>query len=473
MLSPRLARGLSEMLSLHTNRPCRTVALALLAAMALRASGASAAEAPAAAPRDVVLVTFDALRQDHLSLFGYERNTSPTIDWLAQHGTALRDVVPAGLSTKTSLTSLLTSLEYRTHRVLEKNEHLPPNLLTIAEAFRKQGYATAGFVATPHLAAELGYGRGFDEYEDFSSAGKEFVRAATVRDRVLAYLDRPLPPGRRARFVYIHFLDPHPPWLEPSPWLTEKEPAKRLFSCVELPPPEKVASISAQKRTNLIAKYDGAILAGDQALGAVVEKLRAQNALDRTLIAVSADHGLELLDRYSASHGWNPFDEVARGFLVLYDGAKAWGPAPAIQARNVDVAPTLMARAGLAIPAEFQGLDVFARAAQVPPIAISQGNHCVAVRTLTHKLVWIDFPADLPFPAMLHRGFSLFDLRADPGEKRDVQAEEPETFAQLRQAFDGFQREVGAKTESSVDPKHQQGLSDEARQRLEALGYVE
>ncbi len=449
--------------------------MALVAlALSWTSARAQTAAAPApVAPKDILLVSFDALRQDHLSVFGYARQTSPTLEWLASQGTALRDVVPAGLSTKTSLTSLVTALEYRTHHILQKNEHLPASIVTVAEALRDQGYATAGFVATPHLAAELGYDQGFDRYEDFAGAGKHAVSAAEVRDRVLAYLDEPLPAGRRARFVYVHILEPHPPWLDPSPWLTTKEPGKRIFACVELPPPEKVAKITPQRLTNLVAKYDGAILAGDRALGAVVDKLRTQGRLARTVIGVTTDHGLELLDRYSASHGWNPFDEVARGFLVLYDGSRPWGPAPRIQARNVDVLPTLLARAGASLVPSFQGVDVFGATAKVPEIAFSRGNHCVAVRTLTHKLIWIDFPADVPFPASLTRGFSLFDLRTDPAERRDVKGEQPEVFAKLRDAFLAFQRDEGAKAEDPADPKHTQGLSPEARERLEALGYVE
>lgn len=449
------------------------LAIGLCTAFARAADAPTPATTPSAGPKDVLLVSFDALRQDHISAFGYSRATTPTMEWLASHGTALRDVVPAGLSTKTSLTSLLTSLEYRTHRILEKNEHLPPSITTVAEALREQGYATAGFVATPHLSAELGYDQGFDRYEDFARSGEHFVGAAEVRDKVLAYLAEPLPPGRRARFVYVHILEPHPPWLDPSPWLVGKEGGKRIFSCVEMPPPAKVAKITPERLANLVAKYDGAILAGDAALGAIVDKLRETRALERTVIGVTTDHGLELLDRYSASHGWNPFDEVARGFLVLYDGSRPWGPAPKLQARNVDVVPTLVARAGAAEHPAFQGADVFGAPGKVPEIAIAEGNHCAAVRTLTHKLIWIDFPADIPFPASLHRGFALFDLRADPGEKKDVQSEQPEVFAKLRDAFLAFQKDVSGKVDDPADPKHQQGLSPEARERLEALGYVE
>ncbi len=452
---------------------CLIGSLAWPVVAARAAPAASVASKPSDPPEDILLVSFDALRQDHLSVFGYERKTSPTLEWLANHGTSMRDVVPAGLSTKTSLTSLVTALEYRTHHILQKNEHLPASIVTVAEALRDQGYATAGFVATPHLAAELGYDQGFDRYEDFASAGKHAVGAAEVRDRVLAYLDEPLLAGRRARFTYVHILEPHPPWLDPSPWLTMKEPGKRIFACVELPPPAKIAKITPQKLTNLIAKYDGAILAGDAALGAIVDKLRAQGRLARTVVGVTTDHGLELLDRYSASHGWNPFDEVARGFLVLYDGARPWGPAPVIQARNVDVLPTLVARAGASLAPTFQGVDVFGAADKVPEIAFSRGNHCVAVRTLTHKLVWVDFPENVPFPASLTRGFSLFDLRTDPGERRDVKGEQPEVFAKLRDAFLAFQRDEVGKREDPADPKHVQGLSPEARERLEALGYVE
>ena len=135
---------------------------------------------PVGEGRNVLLITLDGLRQDHLSGRGYGRTTSPNLDWIASNGAFFDTIVPSGCSTKASLTSLLTSVDYSTHRLLEHDGKLADSYETLAEAFYAGGWETHGFVATPHLRGALGYGQGFEHYQDFGASKEDYVPADQV-----------------------------------------------------------------------------------------------------------------------------------------------------------------------------------------------------------------------------------------------------------------------------------------------------
>lgn len=137
---------------------CATVSLAC-ACLALVISGCAAGpEAPGPEAPNVVLITLDGLRRDHVSCFGYPRATTPNIDWLASRGLALSNMVPTSCSTKISLTSLFTSRDYPSHSVAEWRQKLDDEYVTLAEIFRDAGYTTAGFVGSPWIARRLNCG---------------------------------------------------------------------------------------------------------------------------------------------------------------------------------------------------------------------------------------------------------------------------------------------------------------------------
>lgn len=447
----------------------RSVVPAALLALAGTGWQCHRTDAPAARPvrKNVVLITLDGLRQDHLSGLGYARPTSPRIDWLAQRGLVYRTIVPTSCSTKGSLTSLFTALDMATHRIADHHAVLEDSYLTLAEVFRAAGYQTAAFVASPHLTAEMNYSQGFEIYEDFEDAPR-FVPADRLVRGMGEFLRQRSPAA--PFFLYAHFQEPHPPWLHPSPWLTEPELSNKFFSCTHVPSAAELATIDAGKRSRLVAKYDGAIRFADEQIGILVDQLRQRQLLEHTLIAIATDHGIELMERYSATHGYNPFDEVVRNFLVLYDGD---GKLPSldtgrIQGRIFDIGPTLMRRVGLDVPAVMQGVDLLNDAARLPEFAFTHCYMGYVVRSGDRKLVSVRFPTRKNRPPGMEDGDRLFDLRADPGERRDVKEQQPEAFARLQAALAGYRAEwEGDAPPAAPTPR----LRPETRERMRALGY--
>ena len=469
----------------RASRRLRHAILSLLLALTTGLGACRDAEPPAPstalpdAPKNIVLLSLDALRQDHLSTFGYTRPTSPNIDWLAEHGIAYRSIVPSGCSTKTSLTSLLTALDYDRHGILDHGDVLPDSYLTLAEALQAIGYETFAYVATPHLAAELNYDQGFDHFSDFSNLDSGYIRADQILGRILADLDAPSI-GTTPFFIYAHFEEPHPPWIYGSPWLDHPEPSQRFFdrSCTFVPSAADLAAFPPDLRRRLIAKYDASIRHADAAIGLLLDNLRRLGQLQNTLVAVTTDHGLELLERYSATHGYTPFDEVVRTFFILYDGSSPIN-APFgtnIQGRIFDIGPTLMARAGLPIPSPFQGVDLLQHADQLPTLAFSTCYNAQVARSLDHKLIWFDYSRKRVRkknkPVGYQEGPLLFDLRADPGETHDIRREEPAIFHSFAQALDAYRQRTGA-SHLQIEQMDDSELRRETTERLRSLGYID
>jgi arylsulfatase A-like enzyme len=453
--------------------------VAALAAALVAGCGEPPATAPAppADAPNVILLTLDGLRADHLASFGYERETAPNIDWLAARGLALSEFAVSSCSTKISLTSLLTSLDYPHHQIGEHKQTLPDEIVTLAEVFQARGWSTAGFVGTPWLARSLHYDQGFDHYEDFRDSRKKRIGADSVVGAALEFLGRRHRKEPRPFFLYLHLKEPHPPWREGSPWLERAGHVSKFFDewCGYIPTEAELAALPEAERAELIAKYDGAIKYADDWIGVLLAALRERRLLENTVIAVSTDHGMDLLDHYSGGHGFTPFDAVVRGFLVLFDGRRRLDPAsvPEVQGRLLDVGPTLLGLAGLEAPPGIDGVDLLGPE-RPPELAFATCFSGEVARSRRYKLIRFD-----PKLVELHGGqwprgvsgeWMLFDLERDPGETRDVGPEAPETLARLRGALEAH----GGRTEPRhASPELVEKIDERSLERLRDLGYVE
>jgi arylsulfatase A-like enzyme len=452
-------------------------AVMLLCAPELPAARAEKSPRARTASPNVVLITLDALRQDHLSFNGYKvRQTTPTLDRLSRKGLFFPNIIPTGCSTKASLTSLFVSTGFEKHRVLDHDAVLSEDHTTLAETFRMNGYQTVGFVASPHLAAAMRYDQGFAVYNDFSGETNSYVRAETITDRVLQFLakrkqsDQPNGPF----FAYIHFEEPHPPWLAENEW-TKPESTKTSFfdkGCSYLPTPQEFQSESSEK-PSLVAKYDASIRYADEQIGRVISQLEADGDLANTIVAISTDHGIELLDRYSATHGYNPFDEVVRGFLLLYDGRGVvkvrGGVSPKnIQGRLFDIGPTLFRLARLEKMPKTDGRDMINDYKAIPPVAFTQCYGAISVRSADYKLIYFNYDEVKRLPRQSENDFVLYDLRSDPYERKDIQFVKRDVYRAMRKKLIAYMNEMQKNPTPSTVP-----LDAETLERLKSLGYIQ
>jgi choline-sulfatase len=387
-----------------------------------------------------VLVTIDTLRADRVGCYGAGPGHTPALDALAAAGARFETAVSPAPLTLPSHTTLLTGLDPPAHGVRHNGVfRLGEGVTTLAERFRGEGFATAAFVSAFVLERRFGLARGFDVYDDRLSAAKLSRGATAVPERsagetvdtALAWLATAPP----RFFLWVHLYDPHADYA---------------------PPAEFAARFRGRP-------YEGEVAYADAELGRLLAAVDARFPAEGTAVAATSDHGESLGEHGEATHAYGVYDATQRVPLILRGpGVEAGRVAPG-PARLADVASTLLALAG-AGPLEGAGaslLPVLAGREAAPSSAyvetlatqLDMGwSPLLGLRTATHKYVRAPRP-------------ELYDVRADPGETRDLAAAAPELAAELDRELEG--RLSGA---APVTPAG--ALGPEERARLASLGYV-
>jgi arylsulfatase A-like enzyme len=472
-----------------------SLVLALLAggaaAVAAVSEGHPPPQPPAArAQPNILLVSIDSLRRDHLHCYGYARETSPTIDRLAREGTIFRTVVAPTSWTLPSHLTLLTALPPEAHGVVDDGMRLRGNALFLAQVLWRAGYATGGVVSAPYLDAGYGFGQGFDLYDDYTVAkasqnrSHQGTTSPALVDTVLRWLDGWDGGGRqRPFFLFVHMWDVHYDYAPPPPYDRMFDPDYRGAVTGENYEygTQVHAGMDPRDLTHIVALYDGEIRFTDLYLGHLLDRLRAMGVLDDTVVVVTADHGDEFFEHGNKSHSKALYDETTLVPLVVRFPPRV--PAGKVvdgQVRLMDVAPTILSLAGVSRPPDF-GASAFgasyaaadltpwitAPAGADPPALIAftdlrttyAPQPLAAVRTTSSKFI---------------RGLrdqqseELYDLAADPGEQVNLLRRDPSLATPLRQQLarwrDGWNgtRPLAEKVE----------LSEEHEERLRALGYM-
>jgi sulfatase-like protein len=307
----------------------------------------------------VVVYLVDALRADHLPVYGYSRDTAPELTRFAQDAVVFDQAIAPSSWTRPSVASLFTSLLPRDHGCVLFSTPLDPAHVTLAERLHGRGYATRAVVVNPGVGARaMHFDQGFDHFEVLPRER----RAAVAVDAALTLLDdRRGQPG----FLYVHTMDAHSPYRPPPPF-------DRRF------PPHPEPGREAGDRSDdavrgdlarIVGQYDGAIAYGDREFGRFVRALRDRGLYDRAMIVFLADHGEEFLDHGGWEHAL--FDEAVRVPLVVkFPRGRDAGRRVARQVQLVDVLPTILESQGLPVPRGIAG-----RALDVVPARASQRIH--------------------------------------------------------------------------------------------------
>lgn len=429
------------------------------------------------APRLIVLLTVDALRADHLGIYGYPRPTSPAIDAFARDAIVIEEAIAQAPYTKASMASLMTGLYPTAHKTYTatatvadtmdgdaaepvlRTDALPQAVTTLAEALRALGYATAALPTNPFLIADFGFDQGFDSYTFMGGDG--FARADDVLTRALEIVDAHTEP----LFLWVHLMEPHSPYDPPEEFRRELAPAgppRAIPRDVDVP--AYLASAPSRDVRVYEALYDAEIRTVDAAFGRFVAALRMRPAWKDTAIVLTSDHGEQFLEHGGLEHSTTLYDELLRvPLIVRVPGHTA--RRLDVQVQTIDVLPTLVALAGGEPPRRIHGRDMgpFLRGERVmePQVAFAErAGEQYMVRTREWKL--IAGPGD-------HR--ELYALRRDPAERQNLAQPGSRRLAELEPLVErilGSAVQVGAAISgeaAAVDPA--------IRRKLEALGYVQ
>jgi arylsulfatase A-like enzyme/Flp pilus assembly protein TadD len=393
---------------------------------------------------NVVLISIDTCRADHLSCYSHFRRTTPNIDAVARDGVLFQRAQTTNPLTLPAHCSMLTGTTPIYHGVhLNQTYSLDAANVTLAEILQEAGYQTGAFVGAFPLHSRFGLDQGFDTYDQqFSkiSSGQFLDErvAQEVSQAAISWFDQQ---RDKPFFLFAHFFDPHQPYE---------------------PPTEFESAVGNDK-------YDGEIAYTDFCIGQIIERLKELDLIDSTLIIITADHGEGLGEHLEHTHGFFIYQSTNRVPLIVKSPGCVAGQQVDDAVGLIDIVPTVLGSLGLSVPSQVQGVDLSgylsgrSEPAEDRFLYSESWNttsfNCCPLRGLVHghwRYIWSLRP-------------ELYDLNRDPAEATNLVEREPQIAMQLQAHLEEMladQHEWAQQRNSSV-------ADQETLQRLKSLGYVD
>jgi arylsulfatase A-like enzyme len=440
----------------------------------------SIATAPVADGYNVILISIDSLRSDHVGAYGYKRDTSPTIDALAADGVMFAKNSSTSAWTLPAHMSLITGRSLLGHGVISDDRGLSDDVPTLAESLHSNGYTTAAIVSAPYVESRYGFARGFDNYDDqtinFATHGDSYTEVTAPRLQAAA--DEWLSAnGDRKFFLFLHYWDVHYDYTPPAPYDTMFDPTyEGEMDGTNFYFRDDVHSgMDGRDLEHILALYDGEIRLVDDALRDLRRSLERLGIADNTVLVVTSDHGDEFFEHGRKGHHRTLYEEIVRVPLVVHvPGKRAKTPVVEMETTIADVMPTILGLTGTAIPEGVEGADLSAIAYADSPqwdrrtlaelYRNDSMNAQVAYRDSDRKLIH----------HLNDRKSELFDTNEDLGETAPLEASDTDPDSLLARLAD----EMNEGWEIFSTRIRTQGVNTlrmdaETEEKLRALGYIE
>ncbi|MBP6875202.1 MAG: sulfatase [Candidatus Eisenbacteria bacterium] len=435
---------------------------------------------------NIVLITLESVRADHLGCYGYDKPTSPALDALAKEGVIYENAQAVTSWTLTAHASIFTGLYPDAHQVTGPFSRLDDKYTTITEALANAGYYCAGVISGPYLSRAHNVPQGFQHYNENPSAESQSLSHSKVTGREmeagLRHVINVLRDRKKPMFLFAYFWDPHYDYIPPAPYdhmfvtpdcqpidIRKYESSGRIHPGMA---PGELAYVKSQ--------YDGEIRWTDEHLGRVFDALKAQHMWDNTAIIVLADHGEEFFEHGEKGHKKNLYTESVRIPLIIKYPKGVGVGRDARLASQVDIFPTILELAHAQSDQPNQGLSLLG---PVPPSS----------RTAYMELLTANFfpkrgggfearevknwygarqgDYQLIVQAEAERR-ELYNMRADPGQRTNIFGQEGTPSNMLISLLqEGAEQDLaiakvyGISTEAKLD--------ESALENLRSLGYVQ
>ena len=457
----------------------------------------------------VLLYVVCTLRPDHMSLYGYSRETTPFLKRLGASSVVFDDAVAQASWTKASVPSILTSLQAYTHGLVNESDTIPRGAITMAEQLRAGGYVTAAILGNAFAGRASGLDRGFDYVMEFPVVQRQSKDAidrgtdsAAINRVILPWLERhrdePL-------FLFVLATDPHAPYRPPAEF--EKQfanPAETKQFNQDYAKLRQIrtdgggATVTLAEirskgidpdvfRRRAVDRYDGEIAHNDHSIETLVGKLKDLGVLDNTLVVVASDHGEEFWEHGLSAHRHSLYAELIHVALMM------WNPKLIPQARRVaepvqliDILPTVLDLLGFKAPDGIEGRSL------VP--LLKGAPHGPAVPAMSTKLALPSakpgrgVPENLtdtfarvepdwkliyrPQAARAHlKQVELYDRRSDRADLTDLAAQHADVADRMRLAILKWKEQETA-VKARIGPGGSKPLDRNTLERLRSLGYL-
>jgi arylsulfatase A-like enzyme len=424
---------------------------------------------------NIVLISIDTLRADHLGCYGSVSPTSPAIDRIARAGILFRNATAASSWTLPSHASLLTGLEPSRHGAVHFGftTPIPQTVRTLAEQLWTAGFATAAFTDGFFVSASLGFDQGFDRFRGPTRLATE------ARENLGLALQWMVAQRQRPMFVFVHTYEAHVPYVPPPPYDTMFDPGyegpfAHAFTYDDyLALKDTDQSKDPKIIRHLQALYDGGIRHIDDAVGDFMAGLERTGLAENTCVVLTSDHGEEFEEHGDLLHNRAKlFQELLHVPLIVWCPSRFPAPHEVEQlVGHVDVTPTILDVAGVAQIDGVDGRSLLGALAgkhltddrtvrsEVDGSVEDREGTAVAVREDRYKLI----------RSTVDGGRALFDLSTDPHEIKDLTSDLPEIDRRLEAALPVPRNRNGV---ASSAPQAVDLPREATQERLRALGYV-
>ena len=471
--------------------------------LARRASATPSADKP-----NIILITLDTVRADHLSLYGYARDTTPNLRALAGQATVYTHAISAGDMTLSSHASIFTGLYPSWHKAhfdsgYEWGRPLDSRYPTLAEILSNKGYDTDAVIANYlYLAPGFGLDRGFTYHDSagpvvFLGTSKAFLlrerirtfltrfykpwqfdvvfrRAEEINAAALAAIDLEKSQGRKF-FAFLNYMDAHWPYLPPDRFATlypgyDPRIKTNHYEGIEREVISLRRPISERERQHLLSQYDGSIAYMDWSLGRLVNALKQRGLYDNTLLIVTSDHGEAFGERAIVGHALSVYQDMVHvPLLIKYPGQN--GSALVEDSVSLaDLMPTVLALLEYPAPKTMQGRSLMRTASDAANRPISETFVHPLISTWSARFLRNQqaiFSGSLKFIRSSKGDRELYDLSRDPNEEHNL-------FGGLQP--EGLEENLVQYLKAAAADNRKQApakASSESIEKLKSLGYIQ
>jgi arylsulfatase A-like enzyme len=433
---------------------------------------------------NVILIVIDALRADHLGCYGYERNTSPNIDKLANESILFERAYSQAPWTKPSVASLFTSLYVTQHRVIvgtggkslegwnNTSNILDSSFFTLAEALSENSYYTIGVVNNVHLLNRFGFDQGFDIYLEDAGGPANLFRKFFYR---LEFM-RENKSRNKKFFAYVHSIGVHCPYVHPMSkdgecTVTHGNESLNVTHATTCRNYKKfndyLATLDDEEKNNLdiecmVSAYDGGIRYNDEFIEELVNKLKREGLYNRTLLIITSDHGEQFLEHGRLDHGYSLHNELIHVPLIVH---MPRGPSKLVKERVelIDIMPTIIDYLGIEVNTDYNlsGKSLIplitGKGAFDKEFIVSECDYGGRRSIMNEKWKLIKNKNQ----------FELYELEKDPMEKRNVSVDNPLIVGELEDRLLELDKKI-INIQSRPDKVE---IDEETIKKLESLGY--
>lgn len=443
---------------------------------------------------NVILITLDTTRKDHLSLYGYGRKTTPNLDKFAAEGAVFDAVFSSSSWTVPSHASIMTGLYSKSHGAEFEYQHLDPGYPTLAGILSGNGYDTAGFVVSPALNEWYGIGRGFKKYEQsFIKDDPDEKNELEMNAAIFKWLKQDR--GEKPFFLFVNYFDPHNPYRHHEKPVSFVDSAyngdlnRERVAIGENPERgddrhinERVIRyrqpLKPEDLHQLVALYDEEIAYMDYCLGQLLGKLKDDGLLDNSIVIIVADHGESLTEHFLMSHGRALYKQLIDVPLVIYyppqisAGTRVKSPA-----QNVDILPTVLDYAGISKIQNVSGVSL----RDVIKNGKVDENRVIFAESYPDPswTKWFSPRFNRKARVIISRHWKyflysdgeeeLYNLEKDPEETKNLAACSPAVAKRMKNMLLAFDSSL---PKMKPRGKTNSGVPEKTKEQLKSLGYL-